>query len=77
MGFGNPKRIIAQCKLEEGMEVADFGAGAGYLSVEAAEAVGESGVVYVIEIQQSLLTKATHLAQKHSVTDRPAGVFNR
>ncbi len=65
MSFANPKRNIEQFSLETGMEVADFGAGAGYLAVEAAEAVGKSGRVYVIDIQQELLTKATHLAKEH------------
>jgi len=65
MTFANPKRNIEQFGLEPGMEVADFGAGAGYLAVEAAEAVGSEGRVYVIDIQQELLTKATHLAKEH------------
>jgi len=67
MGFANPKRNIEQFKLEPGMEVADFGAGAGYLAVEAAEVVGKDGTVYVVDIQRELLTKATHLAQEHHV----------
>jgi len=65
MSFADPKRNIEQFGLELGMEVADFGAGAGYLAVEAAEAVGKEGNVYVIDIQQELLTKATHLAKEH------------
>lgn len=65
MAFANPKRNIEQFMLEPGMEVADFGAGAGYLAVEAAEVVGKEGRVYVIDIQQDLLTKSTHLAQEH------------
>jgi len=65
MAFANPKRNIEQFALEPGMEVADFGAGAGYLAVEAAEVVGSEGTVYVIDIQQELLTKATHLAKEH------------
>ena len=65
MAFANPKRNIEQFALEPGMEVADFGAGAGYLAIEAAEAVGKEGTVYVIDIQQELLTKATHLAKEH------------
>jgi ubiquinone/menaquinone biosynthesis C-methylase UbiE len=67
MGFTDPKRNIEQLALQPGMEVADFGAGAGYLAVEAAEVVGEAGVVYVIDIQQELLTKVTHIAQEHHV----------
>ena len=65
MPFADPKRNIEQLALEPGMVVADFGGGAGYLAVEAAEAVGKDGRVYVIDIQQELLTKATHLAEKH------------
>jgi ubiquinone/menaquinone biosynthesis C-methylase UbiE len=65
MPFADPKKNIAQLALEPGMVVADFGGGAGYLAVEAAEAVGKDGRVYVIDIQQELLTKATHLAEKH------------
>lgn len=65
MSFVSPKRNIEQFALEAGMSVADFGAGAGYLAVEAAEAVGRNGTVYVIDIQQELLTKATHLAKEH------------
>lgn len=65
MAFSDPKRNIEQFVLSPGMEVADFGAGAGYVAVEAAEQVGSEGKVYVIDIQQDLLTKATHLASEH------------
>ena len=63
MRFADPRHIIAQCGLRPGMRVADFGAGAGYFAVEVAEVVGNEGVVYVIDIQQDLLTKATHLVR--------------
>lgn len=65
MGFANPARSIEQLGLQPGMHVADFGAGAGYLAVEAAKRVGEDGRVYVVDVQQELLTKATHLAAEH------------
>ncbi len=65
MAFADPKRNIEQFNLETGMEVADFGAGAGYLAVEAAEVVGKKGKVYVIDIQQELLTKSKHFAKEH------------
>ncbi len=82
MAFADPKRNIEQFMLEPGMEVADFGAGAGYLAVEAAEAVGKEGKVYVIDIQQELLTKVTHLAKErhleslvfvHADLEKPEG----
>ncbi len=65
MAFVDPKHNIAQLGLTPGMQVADFGAGAGYLAVEVAEVVGKGGRVYVIDIQQQLLTKVVHLAKEH------------
>lgn len=65
MAFADPKKHIEQFTLSRGQVVADFGAGAGYLAVEAAEQVGSEGKVYVIDIQQDLLTKVKHLAQEH------------
>lgn len=62
MGFSDPKKNIAQLGISEGMVVADFGAGAGHYAVAAAEAVGEDGLVYVVDIQRELLTKAKHFA---------------
>jgi ubiquinone/menaquinone biosynthesis C-methylase UbiE len=73
MGFADPKRNIEQFVLSKGMQVADFGAGAGYIAVESAEQVGKEGRVYVIDIQQELLTKATHLAKEHHL--RPCCLF--
>lgn len=65
MAFCDPKHVVAQLHLQEGMVVADFGSGAGYVGAEVAQCVGESGVVYLIDIQQELLTKATHFAKDH------------
>ncbi len=58
MAFANPKKIIEEIGLMAGQEVADFGAGAGYYALAAADKVGGEGAVYVIDIQQELLTKA-------------------
>lgn len=65
MAFADPKKHVEQFALSRGQVVADFGVGAGYLAVEAAEQVGSEGKVYVIDIQQDLLTKVQHLAQEH------------
>lgn len=58
MAFANPKKIIEELALSAGQEVADFGAGAGHYALAAADKVGGEGAVYVIDIQQELLTKA-------------------
>ncbi len=65
MSFADPERVVEQLLLTEGMTVADFGAGAGFLAVRAAERVGKSGKVFVVDIQKELLTKATNLAKQH------------
>ena len=43
--------------LGEGMHVADIGAGSGAYTLWAAEAVGENGRVYAIDVQQPLLDR--------------------
>jgi ubiquinone/menaquinone biosynthesis C-methylase UbiE len=62
MAFAKPTEIIKELSLSQGMEVADFGAGAGHYAIAAANLVGESGGVYVIDVQQELLTKAKSAA---------------
>jgi ubiquinone/menaquinone biosynthesis C-methylase UbiE len=68
MAFCDPEHIVEQLDLAQGIHVADFGAGAGYFSVATAERIGPAGVVYVLDIQQELLTKVTHLAKKHHLS---------
>jgi ubiquinone/menaquinone biosynthesis C-methylase UbiE len=41
--------------IEPGMVVADFGAGSGFYTMEAAKRVSNSGKVYAIDIQRELL----------------------
>ncbi len=64
MDFADPKRIVAQLGIVPGMKVADFGSGAGYFAAAIAPLVGENGVVYAIDVQQELLTKARHFAEE-------------
>lgn len=47
--------IIGSLKLEPGATVADLGAGAGAFSIPLARAVGPSGKVYAVEIDQGLV----------------------
>ena len=70
MPFSDPSHTIAQFELQSGSTVADLGAGTGVLSVLAAEAVGEAGRVYAIEVQKELLEKLkshARAARKHNV----------
>ena len=61
--FSDPSHTIAQFELQSGSTVADLGAGTGVLSVLAAQAVGEAGRVYAIEVQKGLLEKLKNHAR--------------
>jgi tRNA A58 N-methylase Trm61 len=46
--FVNPEKNIAALLLQEGMRVADFGAGSGFLTKILSRRVGHTGHVYAI-----------------------------
>ncbi|MCC6545390.1 MAG: class I SAM-dependent methyltransferase, partial [Nitrospirae bacterium] len=43
---------------KSGQVVADIGAGTGYLTAKLSECVGESGIVYAVDIQQEMIDYA-------------------
>lgn len=55
--FSEPQRNIEQFQVDPGMRVADLGAGTGAYTLPLARAVGDSGTVYAVEVQQDLLSK--------------------
>ncbi len=55
--FSDPQRTIDQFNIGKGTVVADFGAGSGFYALAAAEAVGETGKVYAVDVQKDLLQK--------------------
>ncbi|MEK7685691.1 MAG: class I SAM-dependent methyltransferase [Verrucomicrobiota bacterium] len=50
-----PDLVLAAVQLKPGEVVADIGAGTGYFSWRMAQAVGDKGVVYAVDIQQEML----------------------
>jgi ubiquinone/menaquinone biosynthesis C-methylase UbiE len=59
--------IIARLDLEPGDTVADLGAGTGVFSLPLARAVGPSGTVYAVEIEQGLLDHIGNRAKESGV----------
>ena len=49
-----PERVIKALKLESGMKVVDLGSGTGYFTFRLAEAVGSSGKVYAVDIDEEM-----------------------
>lgn len=56
MAFADPLLTIKELSLDDGMHVADFGAGSGAYAIPMARRVG-SGRVYAVDVQKSLLEK--------------------
>jgi ubiquinone/menaquinone biosynthesis C-methylase UbiE len=55
--FSDPRNNIEQLMLSDGAVVADFGAGSGFYSIEAAKAVAPRGKVYAVDAQRELLSR--------------------
>jgi len=61
--FVNPSIVTSHFHLQQGDSIADFGAGSGHFMKPLAEAVGQSGVVYMCEIQKPLVEALGKQAQ--------------
>lgn len=62
--FANPEKITTHFHLREGDVVADLGAGSGQYMKLLSDAVGESGKVYLCEIQKPLVESLGNRAQE-------------
>lgn len=65
----NPKKIMGDY-IRPGDTVVDLGCGGGFLAVELARMVGESGRVIAVDLQDEMLKISRNLALKKSVLER-------
>lgn len=65
--FSQPEKNIEQFSVDPGMKVADLGSGAGFYSIALARAVGKTGKIFAIDVQQELLTKLKNEAFKNNL----------
>lgn len=49
-----PERVVAELAIEPGMHVADIGAGGGYFTFRLADATGDNGVVYAVDVDEDM-----------------------
>ncbi|OGY72412.1 MAG: hypothetical protein A3H61_03785 [Candidatus Jacksonbacteria bacterium RIFCSPLOWO2_02_FULL_44_20] len=54
--FFNPDQILKDIGIEEGMIIADFGAGNGYMTFSAVLLVGSKGTVYALDVKKSVIS---------------------
>ena len=62
-----PEAIIDAMDIEEGMTVADIGAGTGYFIPFLSDAVGDEGTVLAVDIEQSMLDYIEELADEQGL----------
>ena len=53
--FLDPAKVLQEIGLEEGMQVADFGAGSGYFAFQASEMIGKNGNLYAMDVQKAVI----------------------
>ncbi len=65
--FSQPEKNIEQFAVDPGMKVVDLGSGAGFYTLAIAKAVGKTGKVFAVDVQQELLLKLKNEAFKQGV----------
>ncbi len=55
--FTNPYQNILKLGLSEGMKVADFGSGAGFVVKALSDKVGYTGKVFAVDVQKEMVKK--------------------
>lgn len=67
--FKHRRDIVEQLNLRQGMAVADIGAGTGFFSVLMSRRVGNSGIVYAVDISEALIGHIKKTAAEQSITN--------
>jgi ubiquinone/menaquinone biosynthesis C-methylase UbiE len=61
-GWQQPERVVETLALSPGDRVADLGAGGGFFTFRLAQAVGPDGVVYAVDVDESMTDHLTSRA---------------
>jgi len=64
-----PSRLIEMLKLKEGDVVADIGVGTGYIARRISPKIGETGIVYGVEIQREMLDLLAEKMVEEGITN--------
>jgi len=55
--FLSPSKTLRQMGIGQGMRVLELGPGSGFLTIEAARRVGDSGMLYCLDIEPALVVR--------------------
>jgi len=64
-----PERVIESLGIGAGDRVADLGAGGGYFTFRLAEAVGDAGRVYAVDVDEEMLAALQDDVDKRSIAN--------
>jgi ubiquinone/menaquinone biosynthesis C-methylase UbiE len=67
--FIDPVSVISQLGISKGNIVADFGCGSGYFSIPLAQAVGEDGIIYSLDVLPQALETVASKAKALNLTN--------
>jgi ubiquinone/menaquinone biosynthesis C-methylase UbiE len=59
-----PEKVLDNLQLKEGDTVADIGAGTGFFSMRFAKRIGKSGLVYALDVDESMVVQIEKRAKK-------------
>jgi ubiquinone/menaquinone biosynthesis C-methylase UbiE len=51
----NPEAVLMEAGVEKGMTIADLGSGPGFFTIPMAQMTGDTGLVYAVDGNQSIL----------------------
>ena len=66
-GFLDPQMIVEQFGIKEGMNIVDFGSGAGYFTIFVAKKTGPEGKVFALDILERALDSVMAKARAESI----------
>lgn len=62
--FLNPAEVVAQTGLMQGQTVADLGCGNGFYVLPAAQMIGNTGMVYAVDVMEEKLAATVSIANQ-------------
>jgi ubiquinone/menaquinone biosynthesis C-methylase UbiE len=67
--YQKPEEVVAALALRTGEVVADIGSGTGYFAIRFAQAVGESGTVYAVDVSPDMVRHLNRRLRDQGVTN--------
>lgn len=67
--FMHPNKMLSEVEIEPGCQVLDFGCGPGVFTILLAEKIGQSGLVYALDIHQLALKTVEQRARRKGLTN--------